>query len=238
MAKENKEAVVISFANQKGGVGKSTLTAMLANYIHNETELQVFVSDSDNQKTLVELRSEDLSELEGNEQGEEKVDPDDMYYILPVHAKDFMNTYEESIKDEFDVCLLDVPGTMDAPGVIEALVAVDYLFIPMGTDRKESNSSMEFYNWYMDNVKPLREEAGFEVNVFGVMNRVRKNITEYKHFSEIKDQLPLKFVSVDLPDNQVTFQRNSNTWKSLEYSTGGTVIQDFCKEILSLCKIN
>ncbi len=51
----------IVFGNQKGGVGKSTLCIMLANYLTLVKKKQVLVIDMDFQKSINEQRKFDLS---------------------------------------------------------------------------------------------------------------------------------------------------------------------------------
>lgn len=57
MAK-NKNNVIILFGNQKGGVGKSTLCALFANFLLKKKK-DVCIIDTDNQKTLYGLRNEE-----------------------------------------------------------------------------------------------------------------------------------------------------------------------------------
>ena len=39
--------IFVAFATQKGGIGKSTVTALVANYLHNEKGHNVAVVDCD-----------------------------------------------------------------------------------------------------------------------------------------------------------------------------------------------
>ena len=41
------DTIVVSFANQKGGVGKSTLTVLLASYLYYELGVSVAILDCD-----------------------------------------------------------------------------------------------------------------------------------------------------------------------------------------------
>lgn len=51
----------VAFATQKGGIGKSTITALVANYFHNAKGYNVAVIDCDEpQYNLADLRDEEL----------------------------------------------------------------------------------------------------------------------------------------------------------------------------------
>ena len=47
MNKEMNKETFVAFATQKGGVGKSTVTALVANYVHNVLGRNVAVIDCD-----------------------------------------------------------------------------------------------------------------------------------------------------------------------------------------------
>jgi chromosome partitioning protein len=49
----------IVFGNQKGGAGKSTLCALLANYLAIEKQVLVLVLDMDSQQSLRNMRERD-----------------------------------------------------------------------------------------------------------------------------------------------------------------------------------
>ncbi len=54
------ETLMIAFSNQKGGVGKSTMTILLASYLHYTKNLNVAVVDCDSpQYSLGNMRERD-----------------------------------------------------------------------------------------------------------------------------------------------------------------------------------
>ena len=63
----NKETFV-AFATQKGGVGKSTVTALVANYVHNVMGYNVAVIDCDEpQHSIAGLRDKETALIEQND---------------------------------------------------------------------------------------------------------------------------------------------------------------------------
>ena len=64
----NKRPILVAFSNQKGGVGKSTVTIVLASYFNYVKGLNVAVVDCDYpQFSLDKLRGRDLKNLEKSE---------------------------------------------------------------------------------------------------------------------------------------------------------------------------
>lgn len=65
----NKETFV-AFATQKGGVGKSTVTALVANYVHNVMGYNVAVIDCDEpQHSIAGLRDKETGSRNPAPQG-------------------------------------------------------------------------------------------------------------------------------------------------------------------------
>ena len=65
-----KRCVFIALSNQKGGVGKSTLTVLLASYFHYVKGRQVAVVDCDYpQFSIQALRTRDTQNVEKSEHG-------------------------------------------------------------------------------------------------------------------------------------------------------------------------
>ena len=64
----NKKPISISFANQKGGIGKSTLTVLAASWLRYVRGLNVLVVDCDfPQNSIVELREREKKAVMKND---------------------------------------------------------------------------------------------------------------------------------------------------------------------------
>ena len=60
-----KKPLFVAVSNQKGGVGKSAITALLASYFHYVKELNVAVIDCDApQHSLYRMRERDMQSVE------------------------------------------------------------------------------------------------------------------------------------------------------------------------------
>ena len=63
----------VAFATQKGGIGKSTITALVANYFHNVKGYNVAVIDCDEpQYNLADLRDEELELIKSSDYSRRK----------------------------------------------------------------------------------------------------------------------------------------------------------------------
>ena len=68
MNKEMNKETFVAFATQKGGVGKSTVTALVANYVHNVMGHNVAVIDCDEpQHSIAGLRDKETVLIEKND---------------------------------------------------------------------------------------------------------------------------------------------------------------------------
>lgn len=70
----SKQCIFIALSNQKGGVGKSTMTVLLASYFHYVRGKTVAVMDCDYpQFSIQTLRDRDVSNVEKSEQLQRKL---------------------------------------------------------------------------------------------------------------------------------------------------------------------
>lgn len=141
-----KKNVIITFANQKGGVGKSTLCAMFAHYL-TLAGVKVQVVDADRQQSLTQLRN--LNQKAGqmkdqNAAAEESAarKPDKRYVnLLPAgHSwsiqqaaiRDAAQTDElmRQLKTFEGVVLIDSQGSLTENGMIPLVVMSDFIFCP------------------------------------------------------------------------------------------------------------
>ena len=129
MSKEKTNELYVAIATQKGGIGKSTITMLLANYLHNIGGMNVGVVDCDDpQHSISDARERELLLIKNNEADKEAAK--DVFRktgkrIFPVVATnpvDALDQAEILIEDENpDIVLFDLPGTIRSKGVLSTL---------------------------------------------------------------------------------------------------------------------
>ncbi len=132
--------VLFSFGNQKGGVGKSTLTALFASYVHYRTEFSVAVVDADDmQSTLKKWRATDLKN---------GLDENDTYDLFKIASKDFPNLYRTKIHGNYNIVVLDMPGTLKQEGVVTSLIPVNLVISPLNLTQADIDATKSFLEEY------------------------------------------------------------------------------------------
>jgi chromosome partitioning protein len=112
-------AKIISLTNQKGGVGKSTTTMLLAGGFAKQ-HLRVFVADADKQRTATRW---------AKEAPEHAPFPANVYPM-----GDYDDTIHRELKkviEDYDVILVDCPPAVESPIPQSALQVSDLALIPM-----------------------------------------------------------------------------------------------------------
>lgn len=219
--------ITIAFENPKGGVGKSTLTALFAGYVHSiagQNGLTIGVVDIDDmQNTIGKLRNSEISDETFNDKD------DSEYQIINISSAEFIGQLS-FLKDNFDIILVDFPGNLKQNGVIEALHFIDIVIIPFEPNKTDLSPTIYFYNHVYKDIIEARTGAGLKTTVRGVMNRVMPNVLEFRDIVANKDALPFKLMNNFIKDSRVDYQRNLTTL-STEYHHP---CDDFCEEVLEL----
>lgn len=216
--------IFVAFENPKGGAGKSTLTALLAGYVHatsKDTGLTIGICDVDDaQNTIGKLRLYDSKEQENL--AEE-------YQVMNISSADFINNMD-FLKETFDIILVDFPGNLKQKGVVETLMMMDVIIIPFEPSKVELMHTIDFYNYYVSNILSKREKLGYKTIVRALPNRVLPNLLEYKDLIANQEVLPFKLLKNHIKDSRVNFQRNLSTLiKNYDH-----VCDDFGEEIIQL----
>ena len=130
--------VIVTFANQKGGVGKTTLCATFANYLVTKG-VRVVVVDCDFQHSILKCRKADIKKY-----GEDTVP----YDVLACEANDkqAMTVLMEKLLGDpsIDVALMDSPGSLKAEGLIPMFVNSDIIAVPFHYDLVTVPSTASF----------------------------------------------------------------------------------------------
>lgn len=162
----------IIFGNQKGGVGKSTLCIMLANYLTLVKKKQVLVIDMDFQKSINEQRKFDLSK-------NPQLADTKPYEILVMDTEDYPK-YAEQLKKLNDYILIDLPGRLDDETLIPILKDAHYIVCPFFYEIKSVLSTLIFAKFvkFLDTNKAI----------FFVPNRM-KSATKYETKEDVDGHL-------------------------------------------------
>ncbi|GAE84906.1 ParA family protein [Bacteroides reticulotermitis] len=204
-----KEPLFVALSNQKGGVGKSTLTVLLASYFHYCIGKNVLVVDCDYpQHSIRIMREWDVKNVEKNArlQGllvEQFGDTGRKAYNIlsstPQQAKKAAYDFIDRSDIGYDMVLVDLPGTVNTTGVFQSIINMDYVFTPVTQERMVMQSSMTF-------VLAIREYLNChkEVPLQGIYmfwNKMDKRVSKelYNAYMTILRSLNLPVLDTTLP---------------------------------------
>lgn len=226
---ENENSVkVISFANQKGGVGKSTLTVMTANYLANKN-YRVLVIDADYQGSILQLRKQDKAEL-----GEEHRFPYDVVYCPAVHLDEKL----DEMADDYDVIFVDMPGQSYGEGLSKLLTLLDYAFIPVKTGDTDVFSSVDF----MENIftaSSIRKQCGLEEIKYNVViNEAEIKTNRFRDLVEFIESKGYNFDEELVVKKKVSIKDLSNTFMSPLEDKDGKDLEKFFKRVEMCLELN
>lgn len=130
--------VIVTFANQKGGIGKTTLCVTFANYLVTKG-VRVVVIDCDFQHSIMKCRKADIKKY-----GEQRMP----YEVWDCEAndKEMMVSLMEKLHNdpEIDIVLMDSPGSLKAEGLVPMFVNSDIIVVPFRYDLMTVPSTASF----------------------------------------------------------------------------------------------
>ena len=130
--------MIITFATQKGGTGKTTLAITFANYISAISKRKINVFDFDYQKSFYQKWKED-----------ELLDLPKLYdvEIIGDEVEQPFSDFETilDLKDNDDINLFDLAGTLDAK-YSDLLIYSDFIIIPFEYSDVSVKSTLVFKN--------------------------------------------------------------------------------------------
>lgn len=205
-----KEPVFIAFSTQKGGAGKTTLTVLMASYIYYVRGLKVLVVDCDYpQYSIKEMRDRDVEILRINsafkknfmEQRERiQRDPYPILITKPEDALDRARAIIESGKEDYDIVLFDLPGTINNPGVAKTVSLMDYIFCPVAADKLILESSLAFAMKVRDEIMTVSGCSVKDMYMLWNLVDAREKTDLYERYEEVFEEQMLQTLKTRLPD--------------------------------------
>ena len=130
--------VIVTFANQKGGVGKTTLCVTFANYLLTKG-VNVVVVDCDFQHSILKCRRSDFRKY-----GEQAM-PYDVVEREATDRQEMIELIEKLHNDpSIEVAVIDSPGSLKAGGLVPLFVNSDIIVIPFHYDLVTVPSTASF----------------------------------------------------------------------------------------------
>lgn len=123
----------ILFGNQKGGVGKSTLCILLANYLSLLHKEECLILDMDFQSSIRWLWEKDRANH----------DNAPLYEVLVIELEKF-NEVKDQIRNVHGHVLIDLPGKMDDNQLIPVYQSADLVICPFAYDKITFESTVTF----------------------------------------------------------------------------------------------
>lgn len=151
----------VVFANQKGGVGKSTLCILFANYLAWKKQ-DVCVIDTDLQKTIKMQRKKDIELYPDVEEPYEVQDFD-------VQDPELMQQLMDSASQTDGFVLFDSPGNVSEDGLVPIFTNADFIVCPYEYEEKTLDSTGTF----VQVINALRQATPeMTAKMFFVPNRI------------------------------------------------------------------
>ena len=248
--------IFVAFATQKGGIGKSTVTALAASYLHNVKGYNVAVVDCDDpQHSIHGLREHEMGLIDSSTYFKAlacdhfRRIKKNAYTIVKSNAVNALDDAERMIATEDvkpDVVFFDMPGTLRSNGVIKTLSQMDYIFTPLSADRFVVESTLKFVTMFRDRLMTTGQAKTKGLHLFWTMVDGREKSELYDLYGQIIDGMNIPMLETRLPDSK-RFRRDlSEERKAIFRSTifpmdnalmRGSNIKELAEEICSVMKI-
>ena len=248
--------IFVAFATQKGGIGKSTVTALAASYLHNVQGHNVAVIDCDAPQ----------HSIHGLRERETKLIDESLYFkalacdhfrkikknAYPVIASDALNALDdaERMLAEEDakpnIVFFDMPGTLKSNGVVKTLSQMDYIFAPVSADKAVLESTLSFLDVLQRMM--LGKETSRLKGLYLFWNQVDKRETSglYEKYGQVVADMGLPMLQTRIPDTKRFRKEADGTGRTVFRSTllapdrrmlAGSGIPELTREIATILKL-
>lgn len=222
-----KKTLNVAFSTQKGGAGKTTLTVLVASYLHYVKGYNVAVIDCDfPQHSIAEMRERDI-----------KMSMDDDHYKLMAYeqfsalgkkAYEVIESSPENAMEDAqevievlqpDFVFFDLPGTINNPAVVHTLSLMDYIIAPISADRLVLESTLQYVITVNDAlITPGKAKIKGLYLLWNLVDG-REKTELYEVYEDVIDKLGFPLFKTFLPDSKRFRREQSVNHKALFLST-------------------
>lgn len=208
-----KKTLLVAFSTQKGGIGKSALTVLMASYFHYAKGYNVGVIDCDYpQYSVYKMRERDkeiankIPYYKEKSYNQFKALGKRNYPVERSPAPEAIDAAKKMI-DEYigespDVIFFDLPGTLNSEGIVQTLASLDYIFSPISADKMVLQSTLEFASIINDRIISTRKGQLQGLHLLWNMVDAREKSDLYKVYEEGIGELGLPVMRNYLPDTK------------------------------------
>ena len=243
----------VAFSTQKGGAGKTTITVLVASYLHYVKGYNVAVIDCDYpQHSILEMRDRDL-----------KLAMEDQYYkglayeqFTRLNKKAYpvvgSNTKMALVDTEpllshvdLDFIFFVLPGTINDHDLIYTLARMDYIIAPISADRVVVESTLNFIVAIKEH---LIDKGKSDIKgLYMLWNMVdgREKSELYEVYEQVMKELGLPILRTFLPDTKRFRREQSLSRRAVFRSTlfpadksllRGSHLEELVDELIELFK--
>jgi len=213
-----KKPLFVAFSSQKGGVGKSTFTTLVASTMHYRLGYNVAVFDADfPQHSLIKMKTRDLAMVMENEALKKLAYKQfttinkKAYPINQNKADNVLEAAHEFVNASslpLDVLFFDLPGTVNTPGILKALAGMHHIFTPITADRVVMESTLIFTQLLQDVIMKKGETSIQTINLFWNQVDGRESTPLYGVYNQLITQLGLSLMQSQIK-NSARFRKES-----------------------------
>lgn len=214
-----KEPIYVAFSTQKGGAGKTTLTALIASYLHYERDYNVAIIDCDfPQLSIYNMRERDLAMALEDEfyrgMAYEQFSRLDKkaYPVVRSNTDNAIADAEKAVEESekgFDIIFFDLPGTMNNRGLIHTLAHMDYIIAPIAASRVVMESTLDYLITVRDNIVASGKSNIKAMYLLWNLVDGREKSELYEVYEGVIKELDFPLLRTFLP-NSVRFRREQN----------------------------
>lgn len=223
-----KQPIYVAFSTQKGGAGKTTLTVLVASYLHYVKGKNVAVIDCDYpQHSIAEMRERDFKMVSDDEfykgmayEQVTRLSGKKFYPIVESNPQEALNDADEVCeKEEFDYIFFDLPGTLNNKDLIVALANMDYIIAPIAADRVVVESTLNYMISVRDNIVSTGKSNIKAMRLLWNLVDGREKSELYEVYEAVIRDLGFVALNTFIPDSKRFRKEQSISHKALFRST-------------------